>query len=127
MGRVPKFKFGKDQRLLKASEFQEVFDLNTFKISHPNWLLLAKFNGDRESRLGLVIGKKNIPTAVGRNFIKRLVRETFRKSDLPHSIDVIFLARKGADKLSARDMALLLQESWCRLRQRCNDSKAKNA
>ena len=127
MGRVPKFKFGKDQRLLKASEFQEVFDLNTCKISHPNWLLLAKFNVSHGSRLGLVVGKKNIPTAVGRNSVKRLVRETFRKSDFPHPIDVIFLARKGADKLNSQDMALLLQESWCRLRQRCEASKAKNA
>ena len=127
MGRVPGFKFGKDQRLLRASEFQEVFDLNTCKISHPNWLLLAKFNAAQGSRLGLVIGKKNIPTAVGRNYVKRLVRETFRKSDFPHPIDVIFLARKGADKLSSQDMALLLQESWCRLLQRCEASKAKNA
>ena len=127
MGRVPKFKFGKHQRLLRASEFQEVFDLNTCKISHPNWLLLAKFNTSYGSRLGLVIGKKNIPTAVGRNYVKRLARETFRKSDFPHSIDVIFLARKGADKLNSQDMALLLQESWCRLRQRCEASKAKNA
>ena len=124
---MPKFKFGKDQRLLKASEFKEVFDLNTCKISHPKWLLLAKFNEDCSSRLGLVIGKKNIPTAVGRNLVKRLVRESFRKTDFPHSIDVIFLARKGADKLNSKDMALLLQESWCRLLQRCEASKAKNA
>ena len=34
---------------------------------------------DAEARLGLVIGKKQVKSAVRRNLIKRLARETFRK------------------------------------------------
>lgn len=124
---MPSLSFRKDKRLLKASDFQQVFDLNTCKISHSKLLILAKLNEEKVSRLGLVVGKKNIPTAVGRNYIKRMVRETFRLMDFPLALDVIFLARKGADKLDHKEMNLLLQQSWCRLRDRCESPKRNNA
>ena len=66
-----------------------------------------------------MVGKKNIPTAVGRNRVKRLVRETFRQAQFPTALDIIFLARKDADKLSKTELNLLLKQSWGRLRQRC--------
>ena len=116
---MPNLTFSKDKRLLKASEFQDVFDTNTFKIAHPKLLMLAKFNDREKSRLGLVVGKKNIPSAVDRNYVKRIVRETFRLEYFIQQIDVVFLARKDAHKLSSEDMTLLLQQSWCRLQQRC--------
>jgi len=127
LGYLPSLSFRKDKRLLKASDFQQVFDLNTCKISHSKLLILAKLNEEKVSRLGLVVGKKNIPTAVGRNYIKRMARETFRLMDFPLALDVIFLARKGADKLDHKEMNLLLQQSWCRLRDRCESPKRNNA
>ena len=89
--------------------------------------MLAKFNCRENSRLGLVVGKKNISTAVGRNSVKRIVRETFRLEQFSHPIDVVFLARKDAHKLGSDEMTLLLQQSWCRLRQRCDKQEKKNA
>jgi len=127
LGYLPNLTFSKDKRLLKASEFQEVFDTNTFKISHPKLLMLAKFNDHEKSRLGLVVGKKNVPKAVDRNHVKRIVRETFRLEQFIQPIDVVFLARKDAHKLNAGDMTLLLQQSWCRLRQRCDKQEKKDA
>jgi len=112
---MPRATFGKDRRLLKASEFKEVFDNNAFRVAHPKHLLLVKPNGTEVSRLGLVVGKKNVPTAVGRNRVKRAVREIFRTTPLPLSLDIIFLARKDADKLSSAEMTALLQQSWARL------------
>jgi len=127
LGYLPNLTFSKDKRLLKASEFQEVFDTNTFKIAHPKLLMLAKFNDREKSRLGLVVGKKNIPSAVDRNYVKRIVRETFRLECFIQPIDVVFLARKDAHKLSSEHMTLLLQQSWCRLRQRCGKKEKNNA
>ena len=124
---MPSLSFSKDRRLLKAPEFQQVFDLNTCKVSHSKLLILAKLNENEVSRLGLVVGKKNIPTAVGRNYIKRMARETFRSMVFPQALDVIFLARKGADKLDHKEMNLLLQQSWCRLRDRFESPKRNNA
>jgi ribonuclease P protein component len=116
---VPSSSFSKNRRLLKASEYQEVFDRNNLKVAHPKLLLLAKPCDRQYSRLGLVVGKKNIPTAVGRNRVKRLVRESFRQTEFPTTLDIIFLARKDADKLSRTELNLLLKQSWGRLLQRC--------
>ncbi|MFQ3359099.1 MAG: ribonuclease P protein component [Porticoccaceae bacterium] len=115
---MPSFAFSKSRRLLKASEYKEVFDRNVVKVAHPKLLLLAIPSIASQSRLGLVIGKKNIPTAVGRNCVKRVVRETFRQFEFLVPLDIVFLARKGADQMTPKDMNLLLQQSWCRLRQR---------
>ena len=79
-----------------------------------------------QARLGLVVGKKNIPTAVGRNRVKRLVRETFRQTDFPLSLDIIFLARRDIDNLGDTELNLLLRQSWGRLLQRCASGGGKN-
>ena len=122
---MPRATFGKDRRLLKASEFKEVFDNNAFRVAHPKHLLLVKPNDTEVSRLGLVVGKKNVPTAVGRNRVKRAVREIFRTTPLPLSLDIIFLARKDADKLSSVEMTALLQQSWARLSARLEKDSNK--
>ena len=123
---MPSYSFSKNRRLLKASEYQEVFDRNNLKVAHPKLLLLAKQSDRGYSRLGIVVGKKNIPTAVGRNRLKRVVRETFRQTDFPQSLDIIFLARKDAHKLSGAELNLLLEQSWGRLRQRCQGLDTNN-
>ena len=38
----------------------------------------AAANGEAFARLGIVVGKRVAPRAVDRNYLKRLVRETFR-------------------------------------------------
>ncbi|MDG1819539.1 MAG: ribonuclease P protein component [Porticoccaceae bacterium] len=124
---MPRATFGKDRRLLKASEYKEVFDNNSVRVAHPKYLILAKPNGTSVSRLGLVVGKKNVPTAVGRNQVKRIVRETFRNSLLPVALDIIFLARKDADKLPSFEMTSLLQQSWVRLSARLNADSNKGS
>ena len=84
-------------------------------MAHPNLLILSEPNGTETSRLGLVIGKKNVPTAVARNKIKRVVRETFRLTELPVAVDLVFLARKDLGKLSSTELATLITQSWGRL------------
>lgn len=124
---MPSYAFSKNRRLLKASEFQEVFDGNKVKVSHPKLLILAKPSDCEQSRLGLVIGKKNVPTAVVRNRIKRAVRDTFRQIDFPLPLDIIFLARKDAGLLSSKELNLLLGQSWGRLLQRFDVLENNNA
>ena len=75
--------------------------------------------------MGLVVGKKNVPTAVGRNRVKRVVRETFRKTSLPVALDIVFLARKDADKLSTDEMTTLLLQTWAKLVARLNKTTDK--
>ena len=112
---MPGAAFGKNRRLLKSSDYTEVFDNNSVRVAHPNLLILSEPNGTETSRLGLVIGKKNVPTAVTRNKIKRVVRETFRLTELPVAVDLVFLARKDLGKLSSTELATLITQSWGRL------------
>ena len=115
---MPRATFGKNRRLLNSSAFKEVFDNNSVRVAHPNLLILSEPNGTATSRLGLVIGKKNVPTAVARNKVKRVVRETFRLTDLPVAVDLVFLARKDLGKLTSTELATLIQQSWVRLAAR---------
>ena len=112
---MPGAAFGKNKRLLKSSDYKEVFDNNSVRVAHSNLLILSEPNGTETSRLGLVIGKKNVPTAVARNKIKRVVRETFRLTELPVAVDLVFLARKDLGKLSSTELATLITQSWGRL------------
>jgi ribonuclease P protein component len=59
--------------------------------------VLARDNGLLHARLGLAVGKKHVRRAVGRNRIKRLVRESFRvhAGDLG-GVDLVVLSRANA-------------------------------
>jgi ribonuclease P protein component len=47
------------------------------------------------ARLGMIVSKKKVPSAVTRNHIKRLIREVFRNNIPPQkALDVVILARQ---------------------------------
>ena len=113
------FGFSRDLRLLKASEFKRVFDKAEIKVSDKNILILARKNQLDIPRLGLIIAKKNVKTAVSRNRIKRVIRETFRHSqDGLQGLDYVVLARKGLGELDNRQLHSLLNKQWLRAQKR---------
>lgn len=124
---MPNFTFKKTQRLLNASDYKQVFDYNRVKVANSSLLILAKPADGLTSRLGLVIAKKNIPTAVQRNLLKRVTRETFRKREFKIPLDIVFLARRGADQLSVHNLTDILQKSWVKLDERCKMLDASDA
>lgn len=70
--------FPRGCRLLKPAEFTAVFSRRqTIRGRHLSVHLLPR--ECPPSRLGLVIPKKQLRTAVSRNLVKRLIRETFRQ------------------------------------------------
>lgn len=116
---VSDLSFGRNQKLLHSGEFKRVFDQPDCKVGTPVFLLLARSNGLTHPRIGLVVGKKNARLAVSRNRIKRQVRESFRlwQHRLP-SVDIIFLARKGADQLPCPELRQQLEKAWSRMVKR---------
>jgi ribonuclease P protein component len=111
--------FGREKRLLTTRAFQVVFGDTHHKVSHPNFLLLARPNQLPSARLGMVVAKKNIRFSVHRNRVKRVVRDSFRlvQHDLV-PVDVIFLVRRGMDKLSFQDQTDLMLGAWKKLHQK---------
>nr|WP_306670719.1 MULTISPECIES: ribonuclease P protein component [unclassified Endozoicomonas] len=111
-------------RLCSAADFKQVFDHTDIKVSSRHLLILACRNELNHPRLGLVIAKKNIRKATGRNRVKRHIRETFRlhQSELGN-LDIVVLARRGLDELESCDINKLLTHQWFKLAGRRNEQK----
>lgn len=113
--------FGKNLRLLNASDFKAVFDDAPIRASHQHLLILSRKNTSDTPRLGLVIAKKNVRLAVSRNRIKRIARESFRlHQDKLDGIDAVVLARRGLDSLDNADLHKLFNKQWARIIKKAN-------
>jgi ribonuclease P protein component len=108
--------FTRAHRLTLPAEYNDVFAAGK-RISATSFTLVAR-RIDGPARLGLAIAKKQIKRAVGRNRIKRLARETFRRHfDLLKGIELIAMVRTNAISRSNADLALELESLFERCRQ----------
>ncbi|HTP40082.1 MAG TPA: ribonuclease P protein component [Steroidobacteraceae bacterium] len=88
--------FGRQQRLLKASEFEAVY-AGRRRVTDSFFAVNFAPNELGRARLGLAIGARAVGNSVARNRIKRLVRESFRLVAAGLSgIDLVVGARNGA-------------------------------
>lgn len=72
------------------------------RVSGPNFQLCALPNGCGAARLGLIVGKKAEPLAVRRNYLKRLLREAFRRRlQEIGALDVVVQLRGGSGRRPA--------------------------
>jgi ribonuclease P protein component len=65
-----------------------------------------------------VVAKKNVRRAVRRSLIKRLVREQFRRHPFDKAIDLVVLARSGADQMDNPSVWNELDRLWRALGQK---------
>ena len=73
----------------------------------------ARKNGANLPRLGLIISKKSIKHAVGRNRVKRLTRESFRLGQARlGGLDVVVMSRAGVGELSNPKLRAVLDKHW---------------
>ena len=86
--------FPSSHRLLKSEEFNAVFNNREYSVNNGSLLILAIRNRLNFNRLGVIVGRKSMPRAVDRNWIKRRLRESFRDLD-PLGLDVIALVKPG--------------------------------
>ena len=80
-------KFSRQSRLLKPAQFRLVFQ-RPIRSFDDYFRVMARANGIQQHRIGMAVSKKACAKAVGRNRIKRLVRESFRASMLDPSTDI---------------------------------------
>ena len=107
-------------KLSQPNHYRRVFDSPKYKASSGAFLLRATPGATQLSRLGVVVAKKNIRRAVGRNRIKRLVREQFRHHPFEAAMDLVVLARSGADQMDNPSVWQELERLWRTLEQKVN-------
>ena len=76
-------------------------------------------NHESYPRLGLSIATRTFGSAVARNRIKRITRESFRlnQHDLP-PVDVMVSAREAASRARTADLRASLERHWKSITQR---------
>ncbi|MEZ5564185.1 MAG: ribonuclease P protein component [Gammaproteobacteria bacterium] len=114
-GSTPQQTFPRALRLLTAAEFANVFQ-NGQRTADSCFTILFHDSGHSTPRLGFAISKQRVRLAVGRNRLRRLVRESFRRrtTQLP-PVDMVVLARDGARAASNRDILASLERHWTRV------------
>jgi ribonuclease P protein component len=104
-------------RLRKTDEFSSVFAFRkTLRGRHLD--MLHRPNVLDTARLGVVVAKKNVRSAVNRNLIKRIVRESFRltRSKLPKR-DIVVRVSVRMEKPDRRVLRGEIDELFARLAQ----------
>ena len=95
-------------RLKKPEEYAAAFSSNN-RSSDKFFLFLAIKNNTNIARLGLAVPKKNVSSAVERNRIKRIIRESFRsqKNKLKGRDVVVFVKKQFETKKGDIKQALI--------------------
>ena len=98
---------------LASGDFDAVMKDPIIRVRAGALRLLARPNGLEHSRLGFIVGKRQLPAATDRNRLKRQVRARFHTATLPVSLDVVVRLVGGKRSL---DRAALANENsaWSR-------------
>lgn len=79
-------------------------------------MVAALPNGSASARLGLAVGRKNIRSAVDRNRIKRVIRESFRHTQGSlDALDLVVIAKIGAGQARNMELYNALRKHWLRI------------
>jgi ribonuclease P protein component len=120
-------RFARSKRLTRSSEYEEVFERNEYRITSGPLLLLARGNNLQGPRIGFVVGKRAVPTAVHRNRIKRILRESFRLNQQSmQGVDIVILARAGVVTLDNKKLMNLAGVLWTKLQESFKKSELSN-
>ena len=120
-------KFSRQSRLLKPAEFKLVFN-KPLRSGDDCFRILARPNELQRHRLGMAVSKKAIAKAVGRNRIKRVIRENFRlkldRSTLDKALDFVVLPTAEAANQSNKALDESLSMHWRRLVRKAFEASA---
>jgi ribonuclease P protein component len=123
-------KFSRRSRLLKPAEFKLVFQ-RPIRSGDHYFRVLARANGVDRHRLGMAVAKKTCPKAVGRNRIKRVVRESFRTRLAGlraggASLDFVVMPTVQAASQSNKILDESLSAHWLRLIGKAGNRNTEN-
>ncbi len=105
--------FCKTARLLTPRDFKQVFNQVSFRLSSANLVVLVRARSFGNARLGLIVARKNARRAVDRNRIKRIIRESFRKTQKQLGCyDYVVMTRKGITTASNESLNKEAGQLW---------------
>jgi len=117
-------KFSRQSRLLKPAEFKSVFQ-QPIRSGDNHFRILARTNGIQRHRLGMAVSKKACARAVGRNRIKRVVRENFRAqlagAPSDNALDFVVLPTAAAASQSNKALDESLTAHWQRITRKAGN------
>jgi ribonuclease P protein component len=116
----------------KRADFQRI-QAAAKRVTTRHFVLLVAAREDRapapspRARLGLVASRR-IGGAVSRNRVKRLCRECFRRVEhlLPDEIDLVVIARTGADSLKLQEVLAEWEGVVAALQRHAREALARN-
>ncbi len=110
--------FPKTLRLRKRPRFLAVAESGR-KVHTAHFLLLWRPNQMAHPRLGITVTRR-VAGAVGRNRLKRMVREAFRQRGrhLLPPVDVVVVAKKQAHLLPGARVSGELEAAWMKIKQK---------
>jgi ribonuclease P protein component len=116
---IKRLTFEPRKRLHQPTEFRDVKRRGK-KFADAFFSLSVLANHETFPRLGLSIATRTFGSAVARNRIKRLARESFRlnQHSLP-PVDVTVSAREAARQATVSDLRASLDQHWKSITQRC--------
>ena len=108
--------FSSKQKLTKPIEFKRVFDKPTVS-ADACFRVLARNNEGTYPRLGMAVSRQVDKRAVGRNRIKRVIRESFRVQNAcsRFPVDFVVLPRRETAVMCNEKLFRSLKYHWSRL------------
>ena len=103
-------------RLSRSRDIRRVFQ-SGLKITNAYVTIRARRRTVRTPRLALAVARKHVLSAVKRNQIKRIARESFRRNArILAGLDVMVISRPGISTADKSALRQALDADWIRLR-----------
>jgi len=109
--------FSRVSRLIKTDDFSSVFNFRK-RISGHFLAIHYLRNQIGHPRLGLIVAKKNTRSSVDRNYIRRVLRELFRKSQHELlNVDLVIRTQRTFGRADYKAVELEFDKLMVKLRQ----------
>ena len=113
---APRLGFPRALRLRKPGEFRRVY-ANGRRLSNEFFTINVEANALEQPRLGMSVAVRTLGSAVARNRVRRLIRESFRhhQAGMQPPVDVIVGVRTAARAAPVQELRASLERLWQKL------------